>query len=285
MPELLFADANSTLEEARFAIFGVPFDKTSSFRSGSAQAPDKIREASHNFETFMFEHGEDIESINFCDLGNLEEYDSTDGMIPGVEEFTKGIVEKSKIPIVLGGEHSLTSAVVKCFKDVGVIVLDAHLDFRDEYEGDRNSHACAVRRISDIVGVDNVVPIGVRSFSKEEKLDAEELGLRFVSGYEFIKGTTMQEAVDRGLEWIDKERVYLSLDIDVIDPAFAPAISNPEPFGLEPIEIKRCINYLADRLVGFDIVEVCPPFDNGNTSALAARLVREVIMAVWKTQT
>jgi agmatinase len=285
MPELLFADANSTLEEARFAIFGVPFDKTSSFRSGSAQAPDKIREASHNFETFMFEHGEDIESINFCDLGNLEEYDSTDRMIPGVEEFTNGIVEKGKIPIVLGGEHSLTSGVVKCFKDVGVIVLDAHLDFRDEYEGDRNSHACTVRRISDIVGVDNVVPIGVRSFSKEEKLDAEELGLRFVSGYEFIKGTTMQEAVDRALEWIDKERVYLSLDVDVIDPAFAPGISNPEPFGLEPIEIKRCINYLADRLVGFDIVEVCPPFDNGNTSALAARLVREVTMAVWKAQT
>jgi arginase family enzyme len=95
----------------------------------------------------------------------------------------------------------------------------------------------------------------------------------------------MQEALEMALKWIDKDRIYLSLDIDVIDPAFAPGISNPEPFGLAPIEIKNCINYLAGRLVGFDVVEVSPPFDNGNTSALAARLVRETIMATWKAQT
>lgn len=285
MPESLFADANSSLEEARFAIFGVPFDGTSSFRSGSALAPDKIREASYNFETYMFEHGEDIESINHCDLGNLEEFDNVNRMIQVVEEFAGGIVKKGKIPIVLGGEHSLTAGVVKCFDDIGVIVLDAHLDFRDEYEGEKFSHCNTVRRVSDVIGVKNVVPIGVRSFSKEEEVDAEELGLRFISSYELSEKTTMHEALEMALRWIDKDRIYLSLDMDVIDPAFAPGISNPEPFGLTPLEIKKCINYLADRLVGFDIVEVSPPFDNGNTSALAARLVRETIMAIWKAQT
>ncbi|MFQ6059923.1 MAG: agmatinase [Thermoplasmata archaeon] len=285
MPGLLFADANATLEEARFAIFGVPFDRTSSFRSGSALAPNEIRHASHNFESYMFEHGENIESTKLCDLGNLGDYESTAEMLAALEGFAKGIVEGGRIPLILGGEHSISSAIVNCFKDIGVIVLDAHLDFRDEYEGDRNSHACAVRRISDIVKVANVVPIGIRSLSKEEKMSAEELGLRFISGYEFLRGGDMQEAVERALSWVEKDRIYLSLDMDVIDPGFAPGVSNPEPFGLSPIEIKNCITCLADKLVGFDVVEVCPPFDNGNTSALAARLVREVIAAVWKAQT
>ena len=89
---------------------------------------------------------------------------------------------------------------------------------------------------------------------------------------------------EKAMDWIGKDRIYLSLDMDVMDPAFAPGIGNPEPFGLNPLEIKRCVNYLGSRLVGFDVCEVSPPFDNGNTSALAARLVREVIMAVWKAQ-
>lgn len=284
MPELIFADANSTLEESDFAIFGVPFDKTGSFRAGTALAPDAIREASHNFETYKFEHGEDIESIKFCDLGNMEEFQTVDSMVQGVKEFANRIVQKGKFPIALGGEHSISPAIIKSFDDIGVVSLDAHLDFRDEYEGESNSHACSTRRVSDLVGVGNIVPIGVRSMSREESIDAERLGLKFISSYEFHKEPIMKDAIDRALEWIGKERIYLSLDMDVIDPAFAPGISNPEPFGLNPIEIKRCINYLATRLVGCDVVEVSPPFDNGNTSALAARLVREVIMAVWKAQ-
>lgn len=284
MPELIFADANSTLEESDFAIFGVPFDKTGSFRAGTALAPDAIREASHNFETYKFEHGEDIESIKFCDLGNMEEFQTVDSMVQGVGEFANRIVQKGKFPIALGGEHSISPAIIKSFDDIGVVSLDAHLDFRDEYEGESNSHACSTRRVSDLVGVGNIVPIGVRSMSREESIDAERLGLKFISSYEFHKEPIMKDAIDRALEWIGKERIYLSLDMDVIDPAFAPGISNPEPFGLNPIEIKRCINYLATRLVGCDVVEVSPPFDNGNTSALAARLVREVIMAVWKAQ-
>ncbi len=284
MPGLLFADANSTLDESDFAIFGVPFDRTSSFRAGAAEAPDAIREASHNFETFKFEHGQDILSIKFCDLGNLEEFDGVGQMVQGVEKFVRKLVGKDVFPIALGGEHSITPPIVKCFRDIGVISLDAHLDFRVEYEGETEGHCSPVRRISDMVGVESIVPIGVRSMSKEESDDAQRLGLKFISSYEFHKEPRMKDAVDRALNWVGKDKIYLTLDMDVVDPAFAPGIGNPEPFGLNPIEIKRCINYLAPRLVGFDVCEVSPPFDNGNTSALAARLVREVIMAVWKAQ-
>ncbi len=170
MPGLVFADANSTLEESDFAIFGVPFDKTSSFRAGSALAPDAIREASYNFETYKFEHGHDIESVRFCDLGNLEDYQTADSMVQGVERFTRELVQKEKFPIALGGEHSISPAVVKTFDDVGVISLDAHLDFRTEYEGEKNGHCSSTRRISDEVGVDGIVPIGVRSMSKDESV-------------------------------------------------------------------------------------------------------------------
>jgi agmatinase len=284
MPGLLFADAGSTLDDSDFVIFGVPFDKTSSFRAGAAEAPDAIREASHNFETYKFEHGEDIESIKFCDLGNLEEFENVDLMMRGVGAFSKDLVDKGKFPIALGGEHSMSPAIIKSFEGIGVISLDAHLDFRNEYEGQKNSHACSTRRISEVVGVENVVPIGVRSMSKEENIAAEELGLRFISSFAFHQESNMEDTVDKALKWIDMDRIYLTLDMDVFDPAYAPGISNPEPFGLEPIEIKRCINHLAGKLAGFDVVEVSPPYDNGNTSALAARLVREVIMAVWKAQ-
>lgn len=284
MPELVFADATSTWEESDFAIFGVPFDKTSSFRAGSAEAPDAIREASHNFETFMPNHGEDIEHVRYCDLGNLDEYENADQMVREVEDFATGVIENGKFPIALGGEHSITPAIVKGFDDFCVITLDAHLDFREEYEGEKNSHACSTRRIADVVGVDKVIPIGVRSMSRQEQQDAQELGLRYITSIECTRQRKMFTAIDRALNLmgIERARVYLSLDMDVIDPAYAPGISNPEPFGLEPIEILRGIDMLADNLVGFDIVEVSPPYDNGNTSALAARLVREVIMAVWK---
>jgi agmatinase len=199
MPGLLFADADSTLDDSNFAIFGVPFDKTSSFRTGAAEAPDAIREASHNFETYKFEHGEDIESIRFCDLGNLEEFDSVDIMMRGVEAFSKDLVDKGKFPIALGGEHSMSPAIVKSFEGIGVISLDAHLDFRNEYEGQKNSHACSTRRIGEVVGVENVVPIGVRSMSKEENIAAEELGLRFISSFAFHQGSSMKDSTQHTL--------------------------------------------------------------------------------------
>jgi len=277
---LTFADASEDFDDSKFVIVGVPFDGTSSFRSGARHAPNKIREASYNFETYMFEHGRDIEDIKFYDAGNTDEFGNADTMTKGVHSYVKDLVGKGKFPIMIGGEHSITPPTVRCFENISVLSLDAHLDFRNSYLNERNSHACTTRRISEIVGVQNVVPVGVRSFSFEEKEDSERMGLKFISSFEVFEGRGIERAIKKALKMIESDRIYLTLDIDVIDPSYAPAVGTPEPFGLTPLDIKKAINLLKDKLVGFDLVEVSPPWDHGNTATLAARLIREVILVV-----
>lgn len=273
-----FADANSSFNDAKFVIFGVPFDSTSSFRSGSRFAPNRIREASYNFETYLMEHDVDLIDVPIHDAGNLDEYGNVDEMTGAVEDAVKKILPK--FPILIGGEHSLTMGAVKPFKDVSVVFIDAHLDFREEYLGIKNSHACVSRRISEIVGVENVFSIGVRSFSREEKDDAEKLGLKYFSSFD-IKEKGVEKII-RNLNL--KKKIYLSLDMDGVDPSYAPGVGNPEPFGLTPLDVVKCIKILSDRLIGFDIVEVCPPHDNGNTSLLGARIIRDLIGCAGKSR-
>ncbi|PJB21092.1 MAG: agmatinase [Euryarchaeota archaeon CG_4_9_14_3_um_filter_38_12] len=276
MNSLKFADANSSFNDAKFVIFGVPFDSTSSFRSGSRFAPNRIREASYNFETYLMEQDVDLIDIPFHDAGNLDEYGNVDEMTGAVEDAVKKILPK--FPILIGGEHSLTIGAVKTLKNVSVVFIDAHLDFREEYLGIKNSHACVSRRVSEIVGIENVFSIGVRSFSREEKNDAEKLGLKYVSSFD-VKEKGIEKSI-RNLNL--KKKIYLSLDMDGVDPAFAPGVGNPEPFGLTPLDVVKCIKILSDRLVGFDVAEVCPPYDNGNTSLLGARIIRDLIGCAGK---
>lgn len=278
---MFFADATSSFKEAGFVIVGVPFDATSSFRKGSRFAPEEIRKEAYNFESYLFEHGLDLSNIKIHDFGNIKECKKTAEMMMEVKKIITQIVSAKKFPILIGGEHSVTSSAVNSFKNIGVVCIDAHLDFRNEYLGEKNSHACSVRRISEIVGIENIVLLGTRSFSMEEKKAAESLGLRYVDAFE-IKKIGINESIKKALSQIERKKIYLTLDMDSIDPAYAPGVANPEPFGLVPGEVKRCINLLSERLVGFDVVEVCPPYDNGNTSSLAARLISEVIAAVGK---
>jgi len=276
MNSLKFADANSSFNDAKFVMFGVPFDSTSSFRSGSRFAPNRIREASYNFETYLMEQDVDLIDIPFHDAGNLDEYGNVDEMTGAVEDAVKKILPK--FPILIGGEHSLTIGAVKTLKNVSVVFIDAHLDFREEYLGIKNSHACVSRRVSEIVGIENVFSIGVRSFSREEKNDAEKLGLKYFSSFD-----VKEKGIENIIQNLDlKEKVYFSLDMDGVDPAFAPGVGNPEPFGLTPLDVVKCIKILSDRLVGFDVAEVCPPYDNGNTSLLGARIIRDLIGCAGK---
>ena len=270
-----FADAEASYNEARFVYYGYPFDGTACFRKGSSEAPDAIRKNSYNFETYLLELGIDLSDILANDWGNLEITDNQDKNEKLLEDLVSKIVNEGKFPIGLGGEHSLTPAAVKAahskYPNLAVVILDAHLDFRNEYEGNPKSHATVTRRVSEIVGVDNVRSIGIRSVSQSEITEARSVGLKFIeSGW-----TELREYLADVIEDLDGP-VYLSLDMDAIDPAFAPGVGTPEPFGMTPYEIIQTINFFADRIVGFDCVEVCPPYDNGNTSALAARLTRHL---------
>lgn len=275
---LRFADAESSFEDAFFVIVGVPFDKTTTFRSGTRFAPTTVREATQNFEKENFEHGTTFDDIPVHDAGDLYEEGSVDEMVESVYEEAKRIVDAKKFPLFIGGEHSITPPVVKAFGEISVITIDAHLDFKDEYQGLKNSHACAHRRIADHVGVGNVFAFGIRSISSDEEVSKALYADAFR-----IHEEGSRNVFDEMLSKLRRRPIYLSLDIDGIDPAYAPGTGTPEPFGLTPWDVRYVVNRIADRLVGFDVVEICPPYDNGNTSVLGARMMREVMAAKWES--
>ena len=278
-----FADAEASFNDARFIFYGYPFEGTACFRKGTAKAPDEIRKHSYNFETYLMELGVDLSNVALNDYGNLELTKDQGKNESMVTDLVSKIVNGGKFPIGLGGEHSLTPPAVKAvqakYPNLIVVILDAHLDFRVEYENNPRSHATVTRRVSEIVGADRVCSIGTRSVSRAEISEARGIGLKFIeSGW-----TELREYLADLIDDLDGP-VYLSLDMDAIDPAFAPGVGTPEPFGMTPYEVIQTINFFADRIVGFDCVEVCPPYDNGNTSALAARLTRHLVGAIWQTQ-
>ncbi|MCI4366695.1 MAG: agmatinase [Thermoplasmata archaeon] len=277
-----FADASTELEEARFVIAGVPFDRTTSFRPGARFGPDSIRQHSWNFEAYDLETGIDLSEVPIHDLGNTGEFGNASQMVASVREELRPVYQAGKIPIILGGDHACSPPCVEAYPEpgqLGVLYLDAHLDFRAQYLGDDRSHACSSRRIVERLGARNVVVLGVRSVSREEIDDNRGIGMPYISAHEVAR-EGIESAVQRALNMLKTDKIYVSLDIDVIDPAYAAGTGTPEPFGLTPRDVKYVLGQVAPRLAGFDIMEVSPHYDNGNTSALAARLAREAIVRV-----
>jgi agmatinase len=299
----LYADAESKLEGADIVIAGAPFERTTCHRKGCAEGPWAIRHESYNFETYIPEFDFDIESLSICDCGDIG---GTDFPWFFREAWAKAweVRLSGAFPILLGGEHSVTPMWLACLMgvdpwDLGdaspsgpntwtddfcVVTVDAHLDFRDGYLGEHLSHASAIRRVSELVDVDSVIPFGVRSYCSEERRDADAQGLHFVTA-DGVRERGVRKCLAEALERVPsgkRDKVYLSLDIDGVDPAYAPGVGTPEPFGLTPLELRELIMTLDEKLVGFDAVEVCPPSDNGNTAALAARLTSSVMAAVGR---
>ena len=276
-----FADADSGLEEAEYVVVGLPFDGTASFRSGSRDGPDAIRLASFNFESYDSYYGVDLSELAICDLGNMEL-----GADPAYAQETikEGIelLPERAVAIFLGGEHSITPAIVEGLGRrsgaLGVLVLDAHLDLREEYGCTASSHACASRRILEKDAVAGYASIGIRSGSREEFGWAAENNISYFTARQ-VREEGVDAVLDQALRSLQCDRLYLSIDLDVLDPAYAPAVGNPEPFGLSSWDAKRVIERLAPRLVGLDINELTPAYDRGETALLAARLAREFIAA------
>ena len=277
-----FADAEASFEESEFILFGVPYDKTSSFRHGADRGPKKIREASWNFETYNIKTDVDLCDIKFHDYGDLDvKNDKPELMIEKTHVFTKKLLDKNKFPVALGGEHSITPGIVYAYPDdIAVLSLDAHIDFREEYENEKYNHACVLRRISDYIDIDNIAAVGIRSAEKEEFIEAKKQGL-FYRDVFTIRRQGLESVLKETKKHLAGKKVYLTLDIDVIDPGFAPGTSTPEPFGLSPFDVLEFIDMFASQMIGFDVVEVCPQYDHGESSFLAAKFVRYVIDRVW----
>jgi agmatinase len=278
-----FADARASREEAQFVVVGVPFDRTTSFRPGARFGPDSIRQHSWNFESYDLETGVDLSEVPIHDLGNTEEFGNASAMVESVREELGPIYRAGQIPIVLGGDHACSPPCVEAYPDdgpsLGVLYIDAHMDFRASYLGDSRSHACSSRRIVEKIGAKQVVVLGVRSVSREEVDDNRTIGMPFITAHEVAR-EGIRSALDRALSLLRTDRIYVSLDIDAIDPAYAGGTGTPEPFGLTPRDVKEAIDAVAPRLAGLDIMEVSPHYDQGNTSALAARIAREAMVRV-----
>ncbi len=263
-------------EDADYVVFGVGYDQTASYRSGCGMAPDHIRETANNLETIDPFTGNDIGLANIHDMGNLE-FDSREGLFTDIHDLISRIRADSKIPLMLGGEHTITAAIASNYKNSLFVMLDAHSDLREEYNGDRWSHACAARRLLDQVPGNQLIQFGIRAVSAEENEFAKANGVtRFFSHtFSEAQAEMIVDEVNRRSQAFDG--VYLTIDMDGFDPAYVPGVGNPEPLGLTTREVFSIVSRI-ESIVGMDIVELNPKYDpTGVSQTVAARLAMHLL--------
>ncbi len=269
----LFCDAGASLKDAKYVIFGAPLDITGTHRRGSAKAPQAIRHESYTFESWVPDLEIDLSEVAIHDMGDLPMKKPKEEISGAVKE----ILAIGAVPIMMGGEHSVSPYALSGFSEVSALVIDAHLDYREDLKGDKNNHACASMRMREILAGKPILPIGIRSICRSEHDDAKRDGLNYITAdrARALGTRELLKLIDDALPG----DLYFSLDIDGIDPAYAPGTGTPEPYGLDAVMVRDIVRHVAHRTLGFDLVEVCPPVDNGNTSALAARLIKDFIAA------
>ena len=274
-----FSGYSKPLDEARYIVLGVPFDHTSTFRSGSRFGPSAIREASLNIETYSLRSQVDIESVQIHDAGDLHIVDDVSETLRRLKVVSGDILSAGKMPVCIGGEHTISLGVVQSLpKSVGVVSFDAHGDLRDEYGGGKLSHATVLRRISEIVGTDAIFVCGVRALCKEEVVFIEKERIQNLTPWK-LRELGIERVAKMLKEFLSKfQHTYLTIDSDVLDPAFCPGVANPEFDGLNPSELVNLVNVVAQQgMIGFDLVEICPNYDSGAAAVAASRLIFEVI--------
>jgi agmatinase len=256
----------SDIEEADFVILGIPFDGTTSYKPGTRFGPTLIRQATLNLESYILDYDIDIAEVKIADVGDLaivagNPLETIKRGIETIEEIKKA--NPKVVPIILGGEHSMTFAPVKALKPKSYVVFDAHLDLRESYEDNPWNHACVARRISEL-GI-KVAEFGIRSGTKEEVEYAREVDIPWVHARNYT--------VERFKEIVKDlpEPVYVSVDIDVFDLSMVPSTGTPEAGGLRFWEVVEALEWLMKnkKVIGFDIMEVAG-MELGDVTALTA---------------
>lgn len=269
----LFLSAQAKPENPHFTILGLPFDANSSGPQGSANAPDAIRRASDLIETYSPYQNLDLDSLVIADAGNLEI--SEKFPLQDIQSSARSLFQSDTIPVFLGGDHSVSIPLVKSaytvLPELQVLILDAHADLRDEYQGNEQNHACTARRIAETVGFDKMKIFGVRSGTKEEFQLIQEHELRIA---------LFEEELDRLCRFLEGKPVYLSLDLDIFDPGILPGTGCPEPGGITYNVFLQLLQRLrGTAIAGIDVVELCPELDpSGASSVLAASCIRELML-------
>jgi agmatinase len=254
------------------ALIGIPFDEFSSFMRGPAKAPSAIRRTLHNGASNLFaENGVNLDTHPlFRDLGDLALPGGEEAMA-AIETAVGRLAEQKARVLALGGDHAVTYPVVnalsKTHDDLTILHLDAHPDIYDSYHGNRFSHACPFARIMETGRVKRLVQVGIRGMNDEQRRQVDKFGVTCIEMKDYRSKNPI----------VLEGPLYLSLDMDVLDPAYAPGVSHHEPGGMSTRKVLRLIQSIQSPIVGADIVEVNPDRDvNGMTAAVAAKFVKEI---------
>lgn len=264
---------NEDYASAKIVMLGLPFDGTVSYRSGSRFAPEQIRLASWGLEEYSPRFDKDLADVNFHDAGDLEfPLGNTYKTLEVIEKNVEDIYRDGKKVFGIGGEHLVTlpeiKAVSKFYDNLAIIHFDAHTDLREEYLGEEMSHSAIIRHASKIVGAKNLKQIGIRSGMKEE--------------FEFMKENNTLATKYSDLDELKGKNIFVTVDLDVLDPSVMPGTGTPESGGLQFNELMGWFEYLKNfNIVGADVVELAPDYDaSGVSTAVATKVIRELLMVM-----
>lgn len=276
----VFIKSHPNYEESQVVIYGMPMDWTVSYRPGSRFGPARIREVSIGLEEYSPYLDRELDEIKYFDAGDIPlPFGNPQRSLDLIEEFVKKILEADKFPLGMGGEHLVSwpvmRAVYKKYPDLAIIHMDAHTDLREQYEGEELSHSTPIRKIAELMGPSNVYSFGIRSGMKEEFEWAKQNGMH-ISKFEVL------EPLKEVLPMLAGRPVYVTIDIDVLDPAHAPGTGTVDAGGITSKELLASIHEIARsqvNVVGADLVEVAPIYDvSEQTANTASKLIREMLL-------
>lgn len=275
-----FIGCDNEYDESNIVVFGAPFDSTTSFRPGTRFASAVMRNESFGIETFSPYQDKDLEDLSVFDGGDLElSFGDSNSALNDIETYVGKVLSDSKVPFMIGGEHSVTlgavRAVAKKYPDLHIVQFDAHTDLREDYLGQVYSHASVIRRCWDIVGDNKIFQFGIRSGEKIE----------FEWAKEHVHTTRFNfDGLDEIIEKLKGKPVYFTLDLDVLDPSEFPGTGTPESGGVTFVELHNAIRKLSVlNIVGLDMNELSPIYDqSGQSTALACKLLREILLFLNK---
>ncbi len=274
-----FIACDAEYEDAKIVLFGAGFDGTTSFRPGTRFAPSAIRNESFGIETYSPYQDKDMLDYSYFDSGDLElPFGSTNRVVADIAMRADMILTDGKIPFMIGGEHLVTlgsvMAVSEKFDDLYIVHFDAHADLRDDYLGQKLSHACVIRRCHDIVGDEHIFQFGIRSGDREE--------FRFADEHTFMNKFNF-DGVEGIVSLLKGKNVYLTVDLDVLDPSVFPGTGTPEAGGVTFDELRKALTLVCSELniVGCDVNELSPQYDqSGVSTAVACKIIREMLLAL-----
>ncbi|MFA5676468.1 MAG: agmatinase [Christensenellales bacterium] len=275
-----FLGCEQNYNEADTVVFGAPLDATASFRPGARFATRAMRNDSYALETYSPYLDADMADRLVCDAGDLELcLGDTNRALEVIEQKTARILGDNKLPVMIGGEHLVTlgavRAAVKKHPNIHIVHFDAHADLRDNYLGAKLSHATVMRRVWDITGDGRIFQFGIRSGDREEYAFGEEHTNIYGFGFSGIEGV---------LKRLSGKPVYFTLDLDILDPSVFPGTGTPEPGGVTFAQLLEAVYKVCSLdIVGCDITELCPVYDqSGISTAAALKILREMLLAVAK---